>query len=532
MPAPTGGLNARDGLANMPITDATTLINWIPDVGGVRCRKGTREWATNIPGGAVVKSIFNYFAPATTFPSGTYLTEPTTMPGKLFCATDTAVYDITARTDAPLVAVALGGAVDDGLFSTVIVSNSGGNFLVACSEARGYYTFDGTTWLRRVAGAAAGEVSGVNPNNLAHVNLWKRRLWFVERNTTKVWYLPTDAVTGVAVALDLGPVFKKGGHLSFTASWTIDAGEGIDDFFVAVSSNGEVAIYKGTDPSGAATFALQGVWYVGQTPVGRRNYCAYGGDLLIISTDGIVPLSQVTRGGSGLLTATNKEYSTKISILIGEALRNTFTTAGWQLIMSPADRLLICNVPNYPRHASEQFALSTVVNEWTLFQGIPARCFGATGGYLFAGTADGRVLIVFQNFVDNVTFAGLGGDSIKGKVVTASSDFQTPALVKHFTMLRPVFTSGFAPGVVADVTADYSDPPLQPNVPDSGFFISAWNAAQWNSGVWGSGVNFSHANWMTVNAIGTSGAAVLSTACTGDTILARTDYMFMVGGAL
>jgi hypothetical protein len=532
MPAPMGGLNARDGVANMQPTDAVELVNWIPDTGGVRCRKGYREWATNIPGGVSVKTIMSYFAPTDAFPTGTFLTQPTVMPGKLFAATDTAIYDITTKTSAPVASVTLSGTTNAGWISHAITSNSGGNFLMACSESDGYFTYDGTAWLRRVAGTLAGQVNGVNPNNLVHVNVWKKRAWFVERNTTKVWYLATDAIAGTATAFDFGPLFKKGGHLSFTASWTIDAGEGIDDFFVAVSSNGEVAIYKGSDPASASTFTLQGVWYIGQIPVGRRCYSAYGGDLLIVSTDGICPLSEVTRGGSGLLTASNKEYSSKISILVGEALRNTFTEYGWQLMVSPADRLMLCNVPNYLYHNNEQFALSTVVNQWTLLQDIPALCYGTTGGYTFTGTRDGRVLMIFKDYADNVTYAGTGGDPIQGKVVPAATDFGSAATSKLMTMVRPVFVGSVQPAVTVDVVMDYSPAPYGTTLSGVEFYTSLWNIALWNTGVWANGTKNSYADWYTVSGVGAAASAVLYTACAGDTVLGRVDYMFLPGGPL
>jgi len=533
MPAPTGGLNARDGVVDMPATDAVELNNWLPDTGGVRCRKGYAEWAINFPGNAAVSTIMPYFPPGTTFPSGSFLSSPTVMPGQLFAATDTAIYDISTKTNAPAVSVALGSVSLDGWFSHAMVSNSGGNFLLACSETRGYYTYDGTNWLRRVAGAAAGEINGVNPNNLVHVNIWKRRAWFVERDTTKVWYLPVDAITGTVAALDLGPLFKRGGHLSFTTSWTIDAGEGIDDFFVAVSSNGEVAIYKGSDPSSATTFALQGVWYIGQIPIGRRGYTPYGGDLLIVSTDGIVPLSEVTRGGSGLLTASNREYSSKISMLVGEALRNSFTVRGWQLTVAPADRLMLCNIPDYSIYTDRQFALSTIVNQWCTLSNIPVRCYGSTGSYTFSGTSTGKVYLLFKDFLDNVNFAGSSGDLIVGKIVPAYSSFDQPAQVKQFTMLRPVFVSVKGVGVSSDVRVDYAELSYSQLIPTPPPVTgSLWDTALWDTALWTADSRVTYADWVSVNAIGVAGAAELITSSIADATLSRIDYVYLPGGPL
>lgn len=529
-PAPIGGLNARDGAADMPDTDATRLINWIPDSYGLRCRKGYREWAINIPGALPIKSLLSYFAPNTPFPGGEFLTRPTTMPGKLFAVTDTAIYDVTTTTDAPVVSKTLSGAPNCGWINYAITSNIAGNWLMACSEVDGYMTYDGTTWLNRGLGAAAGQIQNIDPALFVQVSVWKRRAWFVERNSTKAWYLAADAIAGPATAFDFGPMFKKGGHLSFLTSWTLDAGEGIDDFLVAVSSNGDIAIYKGTDPASASTFASQGTWSVGQIPVGRRCHAQYGGDLLIVSTDGVSPLSEVTRGGSGFLVATNKEYSSKISILVGEALRKTFTTFGWQLIMSPSDRLLLCNKPNYDEKFAEQFALSTVVNQWTVLQGIEALCFATVGGYTFAGTHTGKVLLIFQDYTDDVKFGEGLGQPIQGELLTASSSFEVPELTKLFGMVRVSFVAPFLPGVSVNIITDYKDIGYQSPAVSLAYRQTSWNAALWNSGVWGASSKSAFNEWYSVNGIGSSGAAYVATACVGDTVMTRLTYMYQLGG--
>ena len=69
----------------------------------------------------------------------------------------------------------------------------------------------------------------------------------------------TGSVGGAAQVLDLSSIAKYGGHLVDLDTWTIDAGYGVDDNLVFITSNGEVIVYRGTDPSSAATWALAGV---------------------------------------------------------------------------------------------------------------------------------------------------------------------------------------------------------------------------------------------------------------------------------
>ena len=46
LPAPVGGWNARDALAEMAPTDAVTLVNWFPTPSQVVLRQGFAKWAT------------------------------------------------------------------------------------------------------------------------------------------------------------------------------------------------------------------------------------------------------------------------------------------------------------------------------------------------------------------------------------------------------------------------------------------------------------------------------------------------------
>jgi hypothetical protein len=531
VPAPIGGLNARDSIANMDPTDAVALENWIPDSYGVRCRKGFVEWAINFPAGKEVQSILSWFGPATTFPSGSYLINPTSLPGKVFAATPDGLYDITSPTNVPVITQALSGSTYAGWFSSSMLTNVAGSFLLAASEDDGYFYYDGAVWSKPTMGGGAGQISGVDPADLCFVLNWKRRVWFVEKDTTRAWYLATDAITGTASSFDFGSLFPHGGKLAYLASWTIDAGEGIDDFFVAVSSNGDVLIYKGTDPASATAFGIVGAYYVGQIPEGRRAFCQYGGDLIIVSTDGVVPVSMITRGGAGLLVASNKEYSTKIRPLIGSDLRASFTMRGWDAFLHPSERLLIVGVPDYSETVSSQYAMSTSQNQWCNFSGIPAYSYGNVGGYTLTGTRDGRVLLLFSSFFDNVPYGASAGDGIRGVIQPAFSAFGTPALEKQFLMIRPVMLSADTPSVSIDVNVNY-----QVNSPAGTLSFSTdtgslWDTAFWDTAVWGGSLK-TFSEWASVSGIGFAGAASILTTTLADSVLASIDYCVMSGGPL
>ena len=89
----------------------------------------------------------------------------------------------------------------------------------------------------------------------------------------------------------MSSVAQLGGYLVAAGTWTIDAGYGVDDNLVFITSNGEVIVYSGTDPSDITKFALVGVWRIGK-PVGKRCLMKYGGDMIILTYNGLYPLDR------------------------------------------------------------------------------------------------------------------------------------------------------------------------------------------------------------------------------------------------
>ena len=61
------------------------------------------------------------------------------------------------------------------------------------------------------------------------------------RTRVNAWCLAVDAIGGAAIQISLSGVFKKGGSLLFGETWSIDAGDGLNDVCVFISTTGEVA---------------------------------------------------------------------------------------------------------------------------------------------------------------------------------------------------------------------------------------------------------------------------------------------------
>ena len=120
-------------------------------------------------------------------------------------------------------------------------------------------------------GTTANTISGIDPVKFIHVYSHQKRIWFVEKESTSGWYLPPNVLYGIAKQFDFGPNWTRGGYLTQIITWTIDDGNGADDHLAAISSEGEVSIYQGTDPDNADTWTLQGVYFAGVA--GRSPRC-------------------------------------------------------------------------------------------------------------------------------------------------------------------------------------------------------------------------------------------------------------------
>ncbi len=358
IPAPVGGLNDRDSIADMPQSDAVIMDNWWPYPSYLAIRKGSANHVTGLP--ATVETLVEYL--------------PTTGGSTLFAAAGTAIYNVTT-------AGAVGAAVQTGLsnarWENAQITTPGGSFLYLVNGVDKPRLWDGTAWTS-VDGASTPAITGVTTTLLAHAQLFKNRLFFVEKNSMRVWYLPVNSIGGAASQLDLGSVFRLGGFIQAAYTWTIDAGSGSDDHLVVLSSNGEVAVYSGADPSSATDWRLIGVFTLGR-PLGRRCAVKFGGDLAINCMEGVYPL------GKGLLSASvdrRVALTDKIQNSVSEAANSYANNYGWQICQYPDNNMLILNVPagsgvNY------QYAQNTITGAWTKLTGWNASVWlnAATGLY-------------------------------------------------------------------------------------------------------------------------------------------------------
>jgi len=496
--APTGGLNAKDSLADMAPSEAVTLENWFPKRSSVDLRAGCASWVTGFAD--PVETLVSYNNSTTK---------------KLFAGSGTAYYDATSTG-------AVGAAVKSGLTNVrhqhVTMANAAGHWLMMVNGADKLIGYNGSAWWQD--GDGSHDITGVDTADCIDINTFKHRVWLIKKDTFEAWYLPTDAIAGAATKFDLGPIFKLGGSLVGMVNWTINASTGIDDYAAFISSEGEVALYQGTDPASANTWALAGTFRTGR-PLGNRFSCKVGADVILLTTDGAFPLSKALLTDNSQLAVA---VTDKIGPVFNEAAALYSANFGWQPILHPIGNKLIINVPKLENTDSHQFVMNTTHGAWTKFTGWLAFCWEVHDGELYYGSTD-KVYKADTGTDDD-------GVDIEAVAQQAYNYFGSRGTQKHFTMVRPVFiTDGLVnPAVVLNV--DFAQNRTAAPTSFSAAAPAIWDEADWDVTDWNVGESV-YKKWIGVSAIGYCGGIRVVTATQGVTCRwSSTDFVYELGGTL
>lgn len=480
--APRGGWNARDNIADMPPEDAVTLINWVPTASDVAVRSGFTQHATGITGQTESLMVYNSASAS-----------------KMFAAASNSIYDISS-------AGAVGAAVVTGTTNArwqyVNITTAGGSFMLNVNGAEKLRGFDGTSWYQD--GDGSHDITGVDTATVVNINLHNNRIWLIPNNSLKAWYLPLNSISGAATAFDFSSIARMGGHLIAMGTWTIDGGYGLNDQAVFLTSKGEVLAYIGIDPSSTSTWAKIGQWQMG-SPIGNRPFLKWGGDLLLINYDGLVPLAQ------GL-------QSSRLDpkVLLTDKIRGAMATAtstysnnfGWQVQDFPKGSLLILNVPVATGSSQEQYVMSTVSKNWFQCQGFNANCWALYNDNVFFGS-NGYVGQAFNGLSD-------GNANINATAVQAFDDLGSSGMNKRATLMQPIFNTNGSPSISAGVNVDFNVNPPNGTLAFTTPGYATWDAVAsvWESAVWGGGLQVSQ-QWQGVNGVGKYFGPTLQSATNG-----------------
>lgn len=471
IPAPVGGWDAISPLAIMDPKNAPILDNWVPRPGWVEIRGGYVLW--NFTNSGPVETLMVY--------------RPENNPQILFAAVGSEIWDVTSK-NTPVISLA--GIASARWQYTMFTPAGGNNYLYIVNGQNNAVAFDGTNWIGPV-------ITGVASSTFNNVNSFKRRLWFVQEQTSSAWYLPTDAIQGLATELPLGPFMTKGGFLLAMGSWTIDGGNGPDDQAVFVTSQGQVIIYKGTDPTNANAWALVGEFDL-SVPLTPRCLIKLGSELGIITLSGLIPLSQALPFNPA--SDRSVAFTKQIQNAMSTAATNGLNLFGWQGISFDQQNLLIINVPVVENSQQVQFVMNQLAlpGPWCRFTGWNANCFEVlNNNALFFGGNNGEV---------NLAYVG-GADldqPIACDMQCAYNYFDAPGRLKNLSMIRPMIVSDgqVTPTLTIDVDFGSGDSLAPVTVfTQTG---SLWDVALWDVGIWVTSSPRTITNWQGASGLGTA----------------------------
>ena len=558
-PAPVRGWVSAQNLAASTPLSALVLENWFPTQTGIRLRAGSPRYATldedetdpveslmaytgstrklfaalettifDItsvadedvePAPTVTGQTSGYYAHVNFATAGGYFmpvvngTDPMLVYNgtDFYPVTDTVLYELDydaetgAFTEGETLTGGTSGAtativkvIDNGTDGTLWINNLSGNFQndeTITDGATGSADANGTE--TQLIGAVTG--TGADTSEWSHVQTYRNRLFFVEGGSLNVWYLPVGSITGAAAEFTLAGIFGKGGSVLMTGTWSLDSGDGLDDKLVVISTEGEVAIFEGSDPSDANDWRLVGRYDI-SPPLGKNCMMKAGGDLIIGTEEGAVPVSQAVNKDPAALSlsavsrAIEPDWSTEVT-----ARRSL----PWEVVKWPEKNMAIWSLPVTDSGDEECcFVVNLETGAWTKYTGWNTRCLILHDDQVYFGSNDGRVRRAEVGGYDDVTTpyvaTMVGAWDHLGAVGSAKTVKQARAIFRTSTDFNPKIS----------MSKDYTV--SLPAAPSTAIGVDSpgiWDSGTWDTSKFDAGLSYYTVNTRWVS-IGQSGFAV------------------------
>lgn len=533
-PAPVRGWVTNENLAAAGQAGALVLENWFPTSKGIRLRGGSQKYAT-VGDSAPVYSLWNYktatveklfgadetnifdlstIADADVIPTATIAGQTSGYYNTVQIGTaggdyqfvmngddKTLVYDGTnfeissdateviaydAETGTFTAGLTVTGGTSSATATIVDVVDNGTTGELRVKSISGTFqdnetitdssTGSATSDIPSGVVSATSTITGVTTDKFTMGWLFKSRLFFIEKDSMRVWYLGTDSIGGAASSISLAGVFQKGGSLLFGGRWSLDSGSGLDDKCVIVSTEGEVAIYEGTNPGSASTWSLIGVYEV-TAPLGPKATMQAGGDLLIATRAGVVPLSEAIRKDVAALSiaAVSKPIEPDWKTEAGDRY-----TIYWEILKWSSNNMMVISQPVTSTGQDEQcLVVNLETGAWGKFTGWDTRCMALFNDVGYFGTNAGLVMKMEVGGNDN-------GDPYTAVCVGEFDHLKSPGVLKTINQARAIWLSTASFGSKVSASTDYNiSLPTPPNsVAD--YSVDEWDVGLWDVAVWDS----------------------------------------------
>lgn len=489
--APVKGLNTQVALAGLSQDYAIQLDNWVCQPDAIVTRGGSANHATGFA--SPPKSLMVYSAAGVR---------------KMFAASANGIFDTTS-------AGAIGAAaatLTNGQGVSVNFATSAGQFLYFVNGVDNAKLYNGTVW-------ADSTATGLALNTIKSVETYRQRIFFLQNTFLGFWYLPADSIAGAAAAFRVGSLCRLGGEVTAHGTWSVDGGSGPDDHYALATSEGEVIVFRGSDPGVVANWTYVGTFNVGK-PLGVNCFAKFGGDLLYLCENGCIPLSE-------LLVSTTRNYKRALTNNIEPTIANAAalykSLAGWKVHVCPRRALVLINAP-LTSSTAVQYVYNSYSGGWSTFSRWNAADFVEFNGDTYFTTGN-VVAKAFTGYSDM-------GANITAICDTAYNRFRTRQQLQP-SMMRAVFAAGanisYTLGLAQDFSGAYTESVYQ----GSGGTVGFWDSGLWDTALWGGGFNLKR-DWVTIAA---RGGIALSTrfkveSSIASSVLLAVDYKFAQQGLI
>jgi hypothetical protein len=300
------------------------------------------------------------------------------------------------------------------------------------------------------------------------------RVFYIEKDSQAFHYAAAGSYAGYTSRFDLSTIAGTGADLMFMASWSRDSGSGMDDLGAFLFADGTVVVYQGDDPSVANSWSMVGTFKIG-APLSRRASTKIGGDVVILTVDGYVPLSVALVEGQ---YSEQGAFSFKIDRAAKEAAQTWGSQYGWSSIHFPEGSMYVVNVPISASQAI-QHVRNTITGMWCKFTGWNAVQFAILDGNLYFGSPDG--------YVYKVAGASDNGAYIPFEAIQAYQYFGNPHVQKQITLAQAFTNYAFPRYIDYKFFEDYNEKSLSdiPDPPEAA--VSEWDIGEWDIAVWNAG---------------------------------------------
>lgn len=459
MPPPSMGLDLVSPVDNMDPSSALELSNVFPGAGVPSVRKGYEQFA------ALAETTAVTFMRELPRPNGT---------SQLIVANQGKIYSVSSTGTATDISKA-GGYTDGNWYSEIFANN-----IYMCNGVNNAQVYTGTSTAADLNATFQG--GGSTLDKLINVNSYRERLYFVEKDSFKVWFHDTvravfTTASSQLKSYDFQYGMKRGGYLLFTTTYTNQTAQTSADLFVAVSSEGEVIMFSGSSPDDINWQPV--AHFMIAKPLGRKSYVRVNQDTWIITDQGIVPLSALFQVDPE--QALNV-VSLKVNPLISQyATQTSFGNLWHGFFWGPGRRVYI-SIPD-SENTSFFLVYSIDTKAWTQFNLFDGQHGYSSTKFLknpYYGSATGKIYKGESGYADVVTSTSTGnGISFSGRL--AFSFYNSRGNYKAYKDMRPIMRTRRGVVLGLGLDTDFKRTPSLGTITTSLGSFTAWGS-RWGIG--------------------------------------------------